>query len=249
MMFTHGQSDVVADIFDAQHNHAYHENLDDTYEVKCGALFQLTLDQTTGWLGVHINAGRGITGLLRKALQSDFQPAYPELVLEINPCVSRNALLTAAQQNLIEKVKLVKLVQPNDAARALTNKWVRGNTIGRLELDVTGLVTADVDEPQGRRGRRLREKLIPDLIVRYFGGDRDAAFREIVEFVGGLQFDQAKFEVAVPGGGTRTYNIERPDTGYAITEDLDLALRAGEPTQAGLRQALAHAIAHAQEQR
>src|SRR6266699_569402 len=249
MMLTHGESGTVADIFDKEYQPTYHQNLEDTYEVKCGALFQLPPAQRLGWLGVHINAGRGVKGLLVRGIDEAFRLEYQDLVLEINPCVSASALKNAAQANRIEKVKLVKLVRPNDPARAISDKWVRGNTIGRLELDITGLGRANENEPQGRRGRQIREWLRPDLVLRYFRqGQWDAAFREMVEAIG-FDFDQVKFEVRLPDGAVRTYNIEKPEAGHAMTEDLnDLTLRDGEPTTDSLRSNLRAAIAHAQEE-
>jgi len=168
-------------------------------------------------------------------------------VLELNPAVSGQTLRLAAQANRIEKVKLVKLVRPNDQARAITDNWVRGETIGQLELDVTGfLPAADDQRAPGGRGR-LRDKLRPDLVLRYFrGGQRQAAFDAMVEVMG-VRFDQVKFEVVLPNGTRRTYNIEHPDTGHAITEDLgDLQLREGEPTERSLHDGLRSAIDHAQ---
>jgi hypothetical protein len=244
MMLTHGQSGVVADIFDAADRLALHQEADMTQEVKCGVLFQLPGAQKMGWLAAHVNAGRSAKGLMEKGLVEGFRAEHPELVLEINPSVSAQALKQAAETNRIEKVKLVKLVPPADRARALTDNWVRGDTVGKLELDITSFALAAEDGP-GRRGR-LRERLQPGLLLRYFRGERDAAFNAMVEFVGGLRFDQVKFEVVTPSGAHRTYNIEHPESGHAITEDLrDLRFRDDVPTETSLRASLRAAIPRA----
>jgi hypothetical protein len=126
---------------------------------------------------------------------------------------------------------------------------VRSNSIGKLELDITGLGIAEADEPQGRRGRQIRDWLRPDLVLQYFRqGQKESAFREMVEAIG-FQFDQVKFEVRLPDGNIRTYNIEKPEAGHAITEDLNPTLEGGEPTPASLRAGLRAAIEHAQGER
>jgi hypothetical protein len=86
--------------------------------------------------------------------------------------------------------------------------------------------------------------------LRYFKeGEREAAFTEMVEAVG-LRFEQVKFEVQLPSGTRRTYNIEHPDTGHAITEDLsDLEFTGGEPTEATLQAGLRAVIVHVEEGR
>jgi len=73
MMLTHGQSGVVADIFDENYRRAFHQELEHTHEVKCGVLFVLPPEQRLGWLAVHINAGRGVKGLLEKGLVKAFR--------------------------------------------------------------------------------------------------------------------------------------------------------------------------------
>jgi hypothetical protein len=244
MMLTHGQSGVVADIIDRNNQPRFHQELEHTHEVRCGALFVLPPAQKMGWLSVHINAGRGVKGLLEKGLMKAFRDVREELMLEINPAVSGSTLRQAAQANQIEKVKLVKLLRPDDPARAITDNWVRGNTIGQLELDVTGFVPSRDDAGHGRG--RLRDKLRPALVLDYFRGQKAAAFDAMVEVLG-VRFDQVKFEVVLPNGTHRTYNIEHPDTGHAITEDLDgLRMAEGVPTEASLKRALRAAIEHAQ---
>jgi hypothetical protein len=241
MMLTHGQSGVVADIFDAEYHLALHQELDMTQEVKCGVLFHLPAAQKLGWLAAHVNAGRSAKGLLEKGLVEGFRDQHPDLLLEINPSVSAQALRQAAEANRIEKVILVKLVQPTDRARALTDKWVRGGNVGKLELDITSFGLGVEPDRPGRRGR-LRERLQTGLLLRYFRGEREAAFNEMVEAVG-LRFDQVKFEVVLPSGAHRTYNIEHPESGHAITEDLrGLVFRDDVPTETSLRASLRAAI-------
>jgi hypothetical protein len=76
---------------------------------------------------------------------------------------------------------------------------------------------------------------------RFLGGESDV-FGEIVEFQG-LQFDEASVVVQLPHG-QRTFNIESPEAGHAVTQELDGFDEddQGEPLEdsifAGLRDAL-----------
>jgi hypothetical protein len=79
------------------------------------------------------------------------------------------------------------------------------------------------------------------LLERFFGGE-DAAIDDILEFEG-MAFEQAKLEVKVDGR-TRTYNLERPTAGHALTLDIAPQLdNDGEPTEETLIEALRDALA------
>lgn len=224
----HSQTGVAADLNDEHGKFKAHQGVDDQYAVECVAIFQLDPTQTIGWLAVHINNGRGIKSLMVKGLQERFRQQFDNLVLEINPSVSEEALVQAVAQNRIDKVKLIRLERPDDRAIAATDKWVSSTEVGRLELDVTV-----------RNG-----KIKPGLLSRFLGGDKDAR-GEIIEFQG-LTFDEAKVEVDLPGeGGKRTYNIEKPEAGHAMTQDLENLPTDddNEPTREGLFAALRAALA------
>jgi hypothetical protein len=223
----HSQTGVAADLHDPRGQFKAHQGVEDQYLVKCVALFQLDPTQSIGWLAVHINSGHGVKGLLAKGLLERFRQQFDDLVLEVTPSVSETALAQAVQQNRVDKVKLVKLERPDDRAVAATDKWVASTAVGRLELDVTV------------KGGKIK----PDLLRRFLGGDR-AALDEIIMFEG-ITFDEAKVEVDLPGdGGKRTYNIEKPEAGHAMTQDLtDLPTDdKNEPTEEGLFAALKDAL-------
>jgi hypothetical protein len=227
LVLQHGQTGVAADIVDGANIFRIHQNPEDTQYLKCASLFVLPPAQTTGWLAAHVNYGRGVKGLLTKGIATRFREDHPDLVLEITPIVMESVLREAVRQNKVEKVKLVRTERPRDRANVATNKWVPGNAIGRLELDISV------------RGEGPR--IITRLLSRFLGGD-EQVFDEIVEFQG-LQFDEAKVEVVLDSG-RRTFNIESPDAGHAITEDLsrlDLD-ETGEPTEESLFAALRRAV-------
>lgn len=211
----HGQNGVAAEIVGPKGQLRHRQTPDETQLLRCGCLFQLPPAKDLGWLAVQVNNGRGVKGLLQKGLAERLREDFPDLMLDITPYVEASVLKTAVDDGRIDKVKLVKYEKPNDRAIAATNDWVPAGIAGRLELDISA------------RGKGTR--IIADRLRRFLGGEL-AAFNEIVEFEG-LTFDEAKVEVAMDGEGKRTFNIEKPDSGHAFTEDMDdLTMEDGEPS-------------------
>jgi hypothetical protein len=226
--FVHGQSGVAADIVNANGQLRLHQELDDAQMVRCGSLFRLPRPDKLGFWAVHVNNNRSAKGLISSELLPRFRSRFEKLSLLIQPCVSRDALVAAVEQDQLETVRLIRLERPHDRASAATDKWVATNESARLELAIAA----------AGRGSRL----IGDLIKRYLHGDA-SAFAQIIQFQG-LTFDEAKVEVTLANGNQRTFNIEKPEAGAAFTvelTDLDYAA-TGEPTAdsvfAGLRGAL-----------
>lgn len=223
----HGQNGVAAEIVGPGGQLRHRQTPDETQLLRCGCLFQLPPAKNLGWLAVHVNNGRSVKGLLQKGLAERLRVDYPDLMLEITPYVEASVLKTAVDNNRIDKVKLVKHEKPNDRAIAATDDWVLAGVAGRLELDISA-----------RGGGTW---IIADRFRRYFAGDA-AAFDEIVEFQG-LTFDEAKVEVVLDDGTKRTFNIEKPDSGHAFTEEMEvLIMEDGESSVdsvlGGLRSAL-----------
>lgn len=219
----HGQNGVAADIVNTEGKLRLRQDPEDTQLLRCGSLFRLPPAEPMGWLAVHVNNGRGVKGLLQKGIVDRFREDYPNLMIDITPFVGPSVLKEAVEHDRIDKVKLVKYEQPNDRAAAATARWIPAGAVGRLELDIS------------TRGRTAR--VLSGMLQRFFGGEL-GVFREIVEFQG-ITFDEAKVEVVLDGGTRRTFNIEKPDSGHAFSEDLeDLVLENGEPTSASLFDAL-----------
>jgi hypothetical protein len=215
-----GQKGVASDLMSPAGELRIHRTADDTELLRCGAVFRLPPAEETGWLAAHINNQHGIKGLLDKELSAQFRKDFPGLMLEITPCVLASALRAAIEQDRVDKVKLVKLEQPNDRANAATDKWVRHGVAARIELQV---------KPAGMA------RVMPQLLRQYVLDEDHSVFGQIVEFEG-LTFDEAKVEIVTEDGAKRTFNIEKPDTGHPITEELTgLVLRAdGEPDETSL---------------
>lgn len=219
----HGQNGVAADIVDTEGELRLRQEPEDTQLLRCGAVFRLPPSDTIGWLAVHVNNGRGIKGLLQKGIADRFRVDFPKLMIDITPFVESSVLKEAVDHDRIDKIKLVKLEQPNDRAAAATSRWVPAGAIGRLELEIS------------TRGRTAR--VLSGVLQRFMEGEADL-FHEIVEFEG-ITFDEAKVEVVLEGGKRRTFNIQKPDAGHPFTEDLaDLIMVNGEPTSASLFQGL-----------
>lgn len=224
----HGESGVAADIVDPVGTLRLRQRPEDTQRVRCGCLVRLPPTQTIGFMAVHVNNNRGVKGLLSTELTRRFRYEFDDLILVFTPYVLGAALTEAVDQGRIEKVKLIRLERPTDRASEATNKWVRGEQIGRLELDITATGRA--------------QRLIPDRLRRYLHGDAEV-FGEIVEFHG-LQFEQAKVEVVLGDGTRRTFDISAPESGHPFTEELsDLAFeRDGTVESTSLFNALARSL-------
>lgn len=198
-----------------------------TAKVRAGALFRLPPDGNIGWLVVYVPYRRGSITLLRDAMTGRFRLDFPGLLLEVKPAVEGTALKRAVDDNQIEKIQLLRYDRHTDAFEGGSTKWLRRGEAAEIALEV-----------RGRRGTRI----LPNLIKRYLEGET-GVFGEIVEFEG-VRFDHAKVQVH-EGSTVRTYNIENPEAGHAITIDIggDLTLDDhGWPTDATLFPALRRAL-------
>lgn len=224
----HGQSGVAADIVDEDGELQHRRTWTESELLRCCCVFRLGVADEVGWLASHVNNGHGVKGLLELGLLKRFAQRYPDLKLEINPFIQGATLQEAVLQGRVDKVRLTKLERPRDRANQATNKWVQSGDLGKLELEITS---------RGEGGH-----LIPTLLQRFIRGDR-TVMAEIIEFQG-ITFDEASVEVTLPNGTKRLFNIEKPDSGHAMTMDLtDLDFDAeGEPSEesvvAGLKSAL-----------
>ena len=226
VLVQHGQSGVVADIDGRVPGRHFHQVADDTQRVKCAVFFRLPPARRLGALAVHINNGRGVTGLLKREIREQFRQRFDDATLDIEPVISGDVLDEALQREAIEQIILRKYDRPQDRAGGDVTKWVRANEIGKLELKIS---------PYAKT-----QQLMGGLIRRFRRDPR--VFPEIVEFAG-IRFDEARVQVVLPDGSLRTFNIEKPDTGHPITEELarlefdDDGAPTDESLFAGLRRA------------
>jgi hypothetical protein len=181
-----------------------------TAKVLAGALFRLPPDANIGFLVIYVPYRRGSITLLRDVLTARFREDFPALVLQVKPAVEGTALKRAVDENQIEKIQLLRYDRHTDAFEGGSAKWTRAGEAAEIALEV-----------RGRRGARI----LPNLIKQYLEGET-GVFGEIVEFEG-LRFEHAKVQVR-EGETVRTYNIENPEAGHAITRDIGGDLKFDE---------------------
>src|SRR5262249_55886701 len=163
----------------------------DTQLLRCGALFVIPPVETTGWLGLHVNNNRGIKGLLEIGLWAQFTNQFDDHLLELTPFVGIAAFREAIEHDRIATVRLVQYEQPADRAVAATNRWVRGDEWGKIEVRMS---------PRGR-GRRVATGLLRRWLESD-GEEQSATLREILEFQN-VEFDEAKIEAVLPDNTRR----------------------------------------------
>jgi len=223
--FVHGQSGVGADIVDANNQLRIRQMPDDSQLVRCGSVFRLPPGEQLGWWAVHVNNGKNVKGLMDGELMRLVRENF-DLMLEVHPFIVRAALEEAVDGDHIETIKLVRFLKPHDRATSETSRWVEEDADAKLEV---------MFRKMGERG------LLGALVGRYLRGDA-GAFDEIVEFRG-LRFDEAHVTIMLDDGGTKTFNIDRPEGGHPLTTDLEhLVFDQGEPTPDSLHAELRRAL-------
>jgi hypothetical protein len=174
-----------------------------TQLLKCGCLFRLPRNQTNGWVVFHVNHGRSVKSLVSGEITRRFRQTFTDLVLEINPVVDSAAFEAALEQDQLLSVNLYRHSPPTDIRGG--RKWGRTDSGLKLQLTI-----------QPDRGKRL----LPNLVRKALRGDT-RALGEIVEFAG-IPYEEAKFEVELPNGTKRSYNIHDLEAGHAMSEDIEL---------------------------
>lgn len=219
----HGQTGMVADIFDEEGDLRLHQTVSDTQKVRCGCLFRLPPAEDMGFLATHINNGRAIKGLLDKGIQARFRERFPDYLLAIKLFIEGSVFQEALTAGRLRKLKLIRVDRSDDPAEVGLGKWIEGGAEAKEEFTL---------KPRAR-GAYLRTQ----LPLSFLRGDGQA-FAQILQF-DGQTYDEARVEVQLANGRTRLFTIGDPDAGNPISEDLrDLQLQDGEPTDDSLRSRL-----------
>lgn len=226
IIVAHGQRGQSARIRDEDRTLLLEQRPAHTHEVRCGTLLRLPKHQTVGWWASHINNGRSAKTLLETELSRRFKAKFADLRLVVTPCVLGSALQEALDNDRLEKVKLVKLDRSDDRKDA--DKWVAEDAKIRFEVHISA--------PE--RGQKLMSDLANRALKREAG-----AFAQMVEFHG-MAFDEAKVDVTMQDGSHRTFNIEHPESGHALSEELQglVSGNGGDLEDASLFAALGKAI-------
>lgn len=223
VIFNPGERGYAADIVAPDGQIEIRQTSKHTQVLKCASVFRLPRNDTQGWWIAHTNNGRRIKSLVADRIMAAFSDKFDDLVLEINPSVSARAFKAALDRDDLLSVSLTKFDKTGDIADR--DKWVS---------DGSGLKVQTVLKAE--RGK----KLIPTLAKKFLGGN-DGALGRIVEFEG-IEYDEAKLEVAVSDTLTKTYNLSGLDKGHAISQYIDPVIRDGDPTDASLFSELKSAL-------
>lgn len=224
LSFHHGERGVVADIMNINDELRLRQESTDTQLVRCGSLFRLPRNKTWGWWAVHINNNRSVKSLVHDEMVARFKATFPDLMLVVTPSVRSGVLTQALDDGRLQAVRLIKYDETSDFKDA--NQWLRQDTHAKIELRVSTL----------ERSKRLAAQ----LAQRAVGGDQ-AAYGKIVEFEG-LTFDEAKLEVELESGATRTFTVSGPLGGHPFTADIQPSEQNGEPTEASVFEELGRVL-------
>lgn len=202
VMLAPGERGIRAEIMDRDGQLQFSQQPEHTHIVQCGSLFILPRNETSGWWVTHINNSRSVQSLVKNEIVRQFKDTFDNHILKIEPCVSREMLVEALNNNGLLSVSLFKHEQSSDDV-ADRGKWARDSAGIKLELDI-----------KAEKGHRLR----PNLVKKFLAGE-EGSFGQIIEF-DGMNFDSAKCQVELPNGDKRTFNIETPDSGHPISQDI-----------------------------
>jgi len=237
LSLSHGESGLATNIVNPRGDLQYQRTPPDTELMRCYGLFTLPLAERQGWLALHVNHGRGVKSLLEQGLIARWREGLPDLVLHLTPFVNTAVVEEAINQNRIGNVRLIKYTKPNDPAVAATTPWVRAGQDVRIEVKMSPRT----------RGQRFLGRPIRRYLEAEEAHEKEAIFREIVEFEG-LDFDEVKVEIVFSDNTRRSYNLEKPSSGHPMTLELEELDEGddGAPTEESVLNALRAALATVQ---
>lgn len=202
----HGESGIIAAIEDTAGKVLFQQTEDHTSRVQCFALLRADRAATTGFLVLHGNSRRTMRGpmlsYVNKALKS---VGDGHIRLGLTPYVDSEAMRRAIEEGEIQRVRLIRYARP-ESRTTIEDQWFPRGQVGveEFSLSLKG------------KGKRLLTRL---LEAWSHDGHGEAA-RQIFVFEG-LKFEEAKIEVVLPDGSKRTYILNDPDAGRAMSYDLE----------------------------
>jgi hypothetical protein len=192
--------------------------------MRSGVVFKLPKGASQGWVAVHSPHGHGAKGVIERHLA--VRCSVGGCTMELTPVIPMNALRAAVEQDLVEKVTLIKHQPGSSDEFGDSSKW--GEEVDRLELDVFA---------------KRSKKLGGGPLVNFLENPSPANRRAVVELAG-LTFDEVAVRVQLEDGLIRTYWIDRPERGFPVSVDLgglkdyDELGPSGADIAAGLKSAL-----------
>jgi hypothetical protein len=200
VLFRPGESGLRADHLEPDGQVAFKQTAQHTQLFTCGSVFRLPRKSDVGLWACHSINRRGPKSMVAPELEKLFRERFEKLRLTFKPSVNGAAFKDALENDrLLEATLIAYERSPNIEDE---EAWVDKNTGLKLRLDI---------EPTGGK-RLLADRVLKAYKSRYLG--------DIVEF-GGVKFDSANFKVKLANGTERTFKVEDPEKGFAISEEIE----------------------------
>lgn len=200
VLFKPGESGLRADHLEPGGQVAFKQTAQHTQLFTCGSMFLLPRKSDVGLWACHSINRRGPKSLVAPELERLFRERFDKLRLTFKPSVNAAAFENALENDRLLEATLIAYERSPDIADE--EAWVDQDTGLKLRLDI---------EPSGGKRRLLAGRVLKAYKSRDLG--------DIVEF-GGVKFDSANFKVKLSNGAERTFKVEDPEKGFAISEEI-----------------------------
>ena len=202
MTILSGRSGVTS-VLQKSGEHDFYRTPQHSEAMRSAILFQLPPAKTRGTLVVHAPHGRSCKSIVQQQLRDWF--SFLGYIIDLSPVVPANALYEALQSDELKKVTLIKY-DPDQFDKFHEAAQWGSDEVGRLELSVVS-----------GRGNSLR----PDPIRRFIESPTEENKRQIIEF-NGMEFDDVAVTVKMRNRTQRTFYLEAPDRGYAMSTMIEV---------------------------
>lgn len=199
VLFRPGERGLRADHLEPGGQVAFKQTAQHTQLWTCGSMFRLPRKANVGLWACHSINRRGPKSLVAPELEKLFRERFDNLRLTFKPSVNAAAFRDALENDRLLEATLIAFERSPDIADE--EAWVSKDTGLKLRLDI---------EPS--RGKRL-------FAGRVLEAFKSRDLGDIVEF-GGVKFDSASFKVRLANGTERTFKVEDPEKGFAISEEI-----------------------------
>lgn len=199
VLFKPGERGLRADHLEPDGQVAFKQTAQHTQLFTCGSLFRLPRKSDIGLWACHSINRRGPKSMVGPELEKRFRERFDKLRLTFKPSVNAAAFRDALENDRLLEATLIAYERSPEIEDEAA--WVGDDTGVKLRLDI---------EPSG--GKRL----LPDRVLKAFINRK---LGNLVEF-GGVKFDSANFKVKLANGVERTFKVEDPEKGFAISEEI-----------------------------
>ena len=201
VLFKPGERGLRADHLEPNGQVAFKQTAQHTQLFTCGSLLRLPRKSDVGLWACHSINRRGPKSMVAPELENLFRERFEKLRLTFKPSVNAAAFQDALENDrLLEATLIAYERSPNIEDE---KAWVDHETGLKLRLDI---------EPAGGKGRLLSSRVLNAFKRKELG--------DIVTF-GDVEFDSANFKVKLANGAERTFKVEDPEKGFAISEEIE----------------------------